>query len=619
MALQKVLWTLWLQGRENAPPMIRTCLASWRAYHPDWTIVELNSETLADWIDLDEISPDGKWKDLPPAGLSDIVRCELLATYGGVWVDSSLYCARAIGEWLPENIPNGFFAFSQPGPDRLLASWFIATTPDHYLIREWRRRVRRFWQDRVECSDYFWFHHLFGQAYEEDSEFRRLWDEVPKIAADGPHFFYPFEERAETSVGIKDLFAIGQQTSPAFKLSHRVPDTARPGSVMAYFMQRRLPNDHERKPRVWRGVPLRPRLAVPVLRKAPKDTARAAPVSEVLFDAARKIRPLAGKFIKALRGHSGRHGRKRILVLWYGALEGHGTIGDLLSVRAVGNALLEAGYQIDSASAKSFPGLAGRIVNWERAVPGEYFAVVFVCGPIMKNHPQINALIQRFRNNITIGIGVSLFPHGHFNYFNPFDAVFAREGGLLRFADVAISAPLEPLGHHGGTFTIGVVLRGAQTEYGVSDCLDVETQAMVREAVERLVSARGGQVVTLENHLRRSGVDSSEIEKAYAQCDLIFTSRFHGAVLALRQQIPFVAVDQIRGGGKVSRLLGGDWPFVYRAEAASAEVLVGAAEAVMTREGRGLLRLARDKALMESEVSLKALRASLDTLARFPR
>jgi hypothetical protein len=58
---------------------------------------------------------------------------------------------------------------------------------------------------------------------------------------------------------------------------------------------------------------------------------------------------------------------------------------------------------------------------------------------------------------------------------------------------------------------------------------------------------------------------------------------------------------------------------VYRAENASAETLVGAAEAVMTLEGRGLLRLARDKALRESGASLRALCSSLDTLVRLSR
>jgi hypothetical protein len=619
MAFQKILWTLWLQGWENAPAIIKACLASWRRHHPDWTIVELNAETLADWVDLDEILPNGKWKNLPPAGLSDIVRSELLATYGGVWVDSSLYCTRPLEEWLPHNIPNGFFAFSRPGVDRLLASWFIATIPDHYLMHEWRRRVRLFWQDREECAEYFWFHHLFGQAYEENSEFRRLWDEVPKIAADGPHFFYPFEERSQAPVGLKDLFAVEQRTSPVFKLSHSVSDAAPPGSVMAYFLKRWLADDHEQKPIASQRGPVGSGLTAAVLRESATDTGRPDSVIKKLLAPEWKTAELAVRLIKTLRKQFRRRDCKRVLVLWYGALGGHGTIGDLLSAQAVGNALLAAGYQVDSASAKSFPGLAGRIVDWKRAVPGEYLAVVFVCGPMMKNHPEINALIQRFRKKITIGIGVSFFPHGHFNYVNPFDAAFAREGGLLHFADVAISAPSELRVHRSGTFTIGVVLRGAQAEYGVDHCLNNETQAMVSEAAEVLVSARGGRVITIENHLLRSGVESSEIEKAYAQCDLVFTSRFHGAVLALRQQVPFVAIDQIRSGGKVSRLLGSDWPFVYRAENASAETLVGAAEAVMTLEGRGLLRLARDKALRESEASLRALCSSLDTLVRLSR
>ena len=620
MIVRKILWTLWLQGWENAPPLVKTCLDSWRVHHPTWTIVELSLDNLAIWLELDELLPDGKWRKLPPAALSDIIRTELLATYGGVWVDSTLYCTRPLDEWLPNNMPNGFFAFASPGPDRMLASWFLATTPDHYLIQEWRRRVRAYWFTREEAGAYFWLHYLFGDAYGEDSEFRRLWDAVPKITADGAHFFYPCEERLEAPVKVKDLFAIERCTSPVFKLSHKISsEPAPPGSVMAYLLRRQSGGQPALKSKEFRARP-----AKVAFEKSPEGlrtlySGLQPPTIKKGAGRFEKATVIAGHLLNALKKKVTSPAKKRILILWYGSLDGHGTVGDLLSAQAVSNALVDAGYEIDCASASVFAGLAGRVVNWRQAMPRDYLAVVFVCGPMIKNHPEINALIGRFRGNVKIGIGVSLFPHDHFNYFDPFDQAFAREGGLVAFEDVAILAPLKQYAPRHEEFTIGVVLSGPQFEYGPDACLDDETQTMVYSAAASLRGTRRGRVIVIENHLRRSDVEPNEIEERYAQCDLIFTSRFHGAMLALRRQVPFVAIDQIRGGGKVSRLLGPKWPFVYQAESTTPEILVNAANSAMNRENLGLLWLVREQARMEAAVSLRELHQSLDVLAGFRR
>ena len=75
---------------------------------------------------------------------------------------------------------------------------------------------------------------------------------------------------------------------------------------------------------------------------------------------------------------------------------------------------------------------------------------------------------------------------------------------------------------------IGLVLRGAQYEYGIERCEWQKTEMVAWGLAEAASSNRQGTVVMIENHLVRSGKNADEIEAQYAECDLIVTSRFHG-------------------------------------------------------------------------------------------
>jgi hypothetical protein len=99
--------------------------------------------------------------------------------------------------------------------------------------------------------------------------------------------------------------------------------------------------------------------------------------------------------------------------------------------------------------------------------------------------------------------------------------------------------------------TVGVVFRGMQSEYGPEHCLWKKTRDITSEAAEALTSKYGGRVIEIENHLYRSGLTPQEIETQYSNCDLIVSSRFHSAMLALRHGVPSIAIDQIQGGAKL--------------------------------------------------------------------
>lgn len=235
---RKIIWTCWLQGRDSAPAVVRACLNSWQAKNPDWELRCLDAATIRHYIPLEDYI-DLNAQTLTAASLSDFVRLLLLREYGGVWVDATLFCNRPLDDWLHSYMDSGFFAFSAPGPDRPLASWFLAARPDNLLISRWLTAAARYWQGRAASEDYFWLHHLFADLLDNDAQATAAWSNAPKVTAAGPH-------QLQIDIGLyraaSDALPQIDWTVPVFKLTHRVNEQLyKPGCLLDHLIQSTAP------------------------------------------------------------------------------------------------------------------------------------------------------------------------------------------------------------------------------------------------------------------------------------------------------------------------------------------------------------------------------------------
>jgi capsular polysaccharide synthesis protein len=227
---------LWLQGWNDAPPMVRACLASFEALNPSWCVRALRAEDLAEFLGADPTLPLIRSGSLPPQATADLVRLALLRQHGGVWADATCYCLRQLDEWLLSAAEPGFFAFDRPAPDRMIGSWFLAAKPDDYIIAQWQSAASAYWKQRKEAHTYYWLHHLFGEVYRTDATFREQWDHTPKISALNAFHFIPTNTKLAAMCKLADWDFIDSKRVPVLKLSHSAngPD----GSVFSYLMHR---------------------------------------------------------------------------------------------------------------------------------------------------------------------------------------------------------------------------------------------------------------------------------------------------------------------------------------------------------------------------------------------
>lgn len=130
----RVIWTAWFQGRNEAPRHIRRIFDLWEELNPDWRLAVIEEQAASAILRFLGIP-----QDYAPQMKADIIRLFLLREFGGVWADATLLPVMPLSEWVCEKLaPAGFFAFRSTGdPNLVLQFWFLAANPGNSLVGKW--------------------------------------------------------------------------------------------------------------------------------------------------------------------------------------------------------------------------------------------------------------------------------------------------------------------------------------------------------------------------------------------------------------------------------------------------------------------------------------------------
>ncbi len=151
--LPKIIWIYWDQGEENAPFLVKQCIASWRFHNPEWEVRVLDKVLLRDTIDLEglDLRPD-----ITLQALSDVIRVKILLAHGGVWADASLYCVKPLNAWLQNYYVDHFFAFASDRNDRLMTTWFLAGSKQSRILSHWAQDMIALWKNNQFRQYSYW-------------------------------------------------------------------------------------------------------------------------------------------------------------------------------------------------------------------------------------------------------------------------------------------------------------------------------------------------------------------------------------------------------------------------------------------------------------------------------
>lgn len=184
------IWIYWKQGLEDAPRLVQKCYESVCIYSPqDFEVVFLTDRNLDQYIEL----PDYVWDKYEKgyfitAHLADMIRLELLCTYGGCWIDATVFCSGQIPWYM---LTGSMFMFKLPSvlsdPVLKMSSWWIASDKSNKLIRLTRQMIYEYWKYETDTRNYFLLHIIMSKLIDEDSECRNIFERIPYLNSGNAH------------------------------------------------------------------------------------------------------------------------------------------------------------------------------------------------------------------------------------------------------------------------------------------------------------------------------------------------------------------------------------------------------------------------------------------------
>lgn len=168
------IWICWFQGMDNAPDLVKKCYQSVIKNNPDKKVIVITEKNISDYVTFPEYIV-AKWKQgvITHTHMTDLLRLELLITYGGLWLDATVLCTGIAPEYFFDS-DLFFFQTLKPGRDghaSYISSWLMEAKTNNKILMATRELCYEYWKTNNTMWDYFLLHDFMSivlEKYEED-------------------------------------------------------------------------------------------------------------------------------------------------------------------------------------------------------------------------------------------------------------------------------------------------------------------------------------------------------------------------------------------------------------------------------------------------------------------
>jgi hypothetical protein len=152
--IPKIIWTYW---DECPPAFIMGCIKSWIDKSPDHKVIVLTDKNYTKYIDA-----------LPESNIlntqqrkSDMIRVNILASYGGIWMDATIICTESLS-WVHTIQKNtgveyvGYHLSNFTSNDKfpVIENWFMACKPKSIMMKDILNELNQIVVTNSRMSEY---------------------------------------------------------------------------------------------------------------------------------------------------------------------------------------------------------------------------------------------------------------------------------------------------------------------------------------------------------------------------------------------------------------------------------------------------------------------------------
>ena len=187
---QEKIFTLWLQGEKQAPPIVQSCFRSIRR-HCSQELVVLDAQSVLEHISLPEpILEKYRAGKIKHCHFADICRVELLHEYGGYWLDATCFVTGPVPSFITEQDFFVYMAGSRVhGNYSHIQNCFIRARKGAWLLEAWRAMMLDYWLHEDKRVDYFQHQVMFRTLVQENATAQEYFSRFPHLDQYPTHLY----------------------------------------------------------------------------------------------------------------------------------------------------------------------------------------------------------------------------------------------------------------------------------------------------------------------------------------------------------------------------------------------------------------------------------------------
>lgn len=203
-AYKECVWVCWWQGLDNAPEIVQKCIHSIKNNIGNHKLIVITEKNLSEYVEFpDWIIKKYKNGIISKTHLSDILRLELMANYGGLWLDSTFYCTSSIEHLfrLPVwSIKRPNYRYTSVAKGYFANYSFGCTVENRKVFAVLRDYLLEYWKKYDYMIDYLFLDYLIVLAINSQKYIEDVFAAIPNNNAKCDELLKVLENKFDSAV-----------------------------------------------------------------------------------------------------------------------------------------------------------------------------------------------------------------------------------------------------------------------------------------------------------------------------------------------------------------------------------------------------------------------------------
>lgn len=179
----KIVWVMWWQGFDKAPDIIKGCQKQLQKYCHNYKIIQLTKDNYKQYAHIpDYILKKAENGNISLTNLSDVIRMDLLARHGGLWIDSTVLLTHRLDADIldyPFYSIKGKMINNNSVSKYQFCTFFMYSKQNNSYFNFIRDFLFDYWKDHDTTIHYLLIDYIMVLATMYNEDYKKMLNDIP--------------------------------------------------------------------------------------------------------------------------------------------------------------------------------------------------------------------------------------------------------------------------------------------------------------------------------------------------------------------------------------------------------------------------------------------------------